>query len=145
MQINVGHSRKAIIDSYDILTLQQRVNNDKEDCTYLKNMFDQYCNRKTKFFCSYKESAIKTSKLMRSWPRTNVEKAGDVIQYVIDNGGRIPHLKSYAKNLNWFQYHCIDVIAFLFTIVVAFCYTSYKATQLLYLNAMKLSRKIKVQ
>ena len=63
MQINVGHSRKAIIDSYDILTLQQRVNNAKEDCTYLRNMFDQYCNRKTKFFFQLQRKRNKDFKI----------------------------------------------------------------------------------
>ena len=53
---------------------------------------------------------------MRSLPRTSVQRAGDVIQYAIDNGGRLPHLKSYSSNLYWFQYHCIDVIFFIFAV-----------------------------
>ena len=72
---------------------------------------------------------MKTSKLMRSWPRTNVEKAGDVIQYAIDNGGRLPHLKSYAGNLYWFQYHCLDVIFFLLAILCFAVFVLCKITK----------------
>jgi len=78
---------------------------------------------------SYKENAVKASKLMRSWPRTSVEKAGDVIQYAVDNGGRLPHWKSYANNLYWFQYHCIDVMLFLFAIGCFAIYVFYRVTK----------------
>ena len=64
----------------------------------------------------YKRNAMRVSKLMRSWPRTSSERAGDLIEYAIANGGRLPHLRSAAGNLYWFQYHCIDVILFLISI-----------------------------
>ena len=81
------------------------------------------------YFFSYKENAVKASKLMRSWPRTSMERAGDVIQYAVDNGGRLPHLKSYANSLYWFQYHCIDVMLFLFAIGCFAIYVFYRVTK----------------
>ena len=72
------------------------------------------------FLFRYKTNAMRVSKLMKSWPRTSSERAGDLIEYAIVNGGRLPHLRSAAGNLYWFQYHCIDVIIFLiFVIFVA--------------------------
>eukprot|EP00112_Aurelia_sp_Birch-Aquarium-sp1_P015175 Seg334.2 transcript_id=Seg334.2/GoldUCD/mRNA.D3Y31 product="UDP-glucuronosyltransferase 2A1" protein_id=Seg334.2/GoldUCD/D3Y31 len=65
----------------------------------------------------YKTNAMRVSKLMRSWPRTSSERAGDLIEYAIVNGGRLPHLRSTAGNLYWFQYHCIDVIVFLISVI----------------------------
>ena len=59
-----------------------------------------------------------TSKRMRSWPKTSAERAGDLVQYALDNGGRLPHLKSNANTLYWFQYYCVDVIAFLLALAV---------------------------
>ena len=59
-----------------------------------------------------------TSKRMRSWPKTSAERAGDLVQYALDNGGRLPHLKSNANTLYWFQYYCVDVIVFLLALAV---------------------------
>ncbi|XP_065063259.1 UDP-glucuronosyltransferase 2A3-like [Rhopilema esculentum] len=67
---------------------------------------------------SYKEHAMMTSKRMRSWPKSGTERAGDLVQYALDNGGRLPHLKSNANTLYWFQYYCVDVIAFLLALAV---------------------------
>eukprot|EP00794_Sanderia_malayensis_P015238 gene15238-16812_t len=62
---------------------------------------------------SYKENALRTSYLIRSGRRTAVQKSADLIECTLVNGGRLPHLKSHAHNLTWYQYHCVDVIAFL--------------------------------
>ena len=59
-----------------------------------------------------------TSKRMRSWPESGTERAGDLVQYALDNGGRLPHMKSNANTLYWFQYYCVDVIAFLLALAV---------------------------
>ncbi len=55
---------------------------------------------------------------MRSPPRTAVQRAGDLIEYALVNGGRLPHLKAHARNLTWYQYYCIDVMAFLAVVVI---------------------------
>eukprot|EP00795_Rhopilema_esculentum_P008297 gene8297-14258_t len=67
---------------------------------------------------SYKENAMMTSKRMRSWPKSGKERAGDLVQYALDNGGRLPHLKSNANTLYWFQYYCVDVITLLLALAV---------------------------
>eukprot|EP00795_Rhopilema_esculentum_P008295 gene8295-14256_t len=67
---------------------------------------------------SYKEHAEMTSKRMRSWPKSSAERAGDLVQYALDNGGRLPHLKSKANTLYWFQYYCVDVVVLLLALAV---------------------------
>eukprot|EP00795_Rhopilema_esculentum_P008298 gene8298-14259_t len=67
---------------------------------------------------SYKEHAMMTSKRLRSWPKSGTERAGDLVQYALDNGGRLPHLKSNANTLYWFQYYCVDVITLLLALAV---------------------------
>eukprot|EP00795_Rhopilema_esculentum_P008290 gene8290-14250_t len=67
---------------------------------------------------SYKEHALMASKRMQSWPKSSAERAGDLVQYALDNGGRLPHLKSNANTLYWFQYYCVDVIALLLALAV---------------------------
>eukprot|EP00794_Sanderia_malayensis_P015237 gene15237-16811_t len=54
---------------------------------------------------SYKENALRASYLIRSGRRTAVQKSADLIEYTLVNGGRLPHLKSHAHNLTWYQYH----------------------------------------
>ncbi|XP_065063261.1 UDP-glucuronosyltransferase 2A3-like [Rhopilema esculentum] len=80
---------------------------------------------------SYKEHAMMTSKRMRSWPKSGTEIAGDLVQYALDNGGRLPHLKSNANTLYWFQYYCVDVVAFLLALAVLLLLVFYKMLRLL--------------
>ncbi len=70
------------------------------------------------FFNSYKSNALRVSKLIRRHPRTGVQRSGDLIEYALANGGRLPHLKAHAFNLTWYQYYCIDVLAFLAFVVI---------------------------
>ena len=81
--------------------------------------------------CRYKTNAMRVSKLMRSWPRTSSERAGDLIEYALVNGGRLPHLRSVAGNLYWFQYHCIDVILFLISVIFIVLFAVCKVFKLL--------------
>ena len=87
---------------------------------------------------------MKASKLMRSWTRTSVQRAGDVIQYAIENGGRLPHLKSYANNLYWFQYHCIDVVLFLSSICCLAFFIFYKMAKSLFACICGWNRREKI-
>ena len=50
---------------------------------------------------------------MRTKRRTATEQAGDLVDYLLANGGRLPHLKAAAFQLTWYQYLCLDVILFL--------------------------------
>jgi len=93
---------------------------------------------------SYKENAMKASKLMRSWNRTSVQRAGDVIQYAVENGGHLPHLKSYANNLYWFQYHCLDVVLFLSTIGCFAFYVFCKVAKSLFACICSWKRREKI-
>ena len=86
---------------------------------------------------------MRVSKLMRSWPRTSSERAGDLIEYALVNGGRLPHLRSVAGNLYWFQYHCIDVILFLICVIFIASLAVFKVFKLLIRCVCKGSTKQK--
>ena len=65
------------------------------------------------FFCRYEQNAKKVSTRLRSAKGTSTERAADLVDYILVNGGRVPHLRAYAFNLPWYQYHCVDVFLFL--------------------------------
>lgn len=58
----------------------------------------------------YAKNAKKLSALFRDQPVTPLETAKYWIEYVIRNKGA-PHMRSSALDLNFFQYHNLDVYA----------------------------------
>ncbi|KAG8233491.1 UDP-glycosyltransferase [Ladona fulva] len=67
---------------------------------------------------SYKNNAKRLSEVFRDQPQTPTERGAYWIEYVIRHKGA-PHLRSGGKDLNWFQYHLLDVYAFLLLLLVA--------------------------
>ena len=60
----------------------------------------------------YAEQARELSAVYRDQPQTPLDRAVFWTEYVIrHNGAR--HMRSAARNLNFFQYYCLDVIAVL--------------------------------
>ena len=55
---------------------------------------------------------------MKDQPETPLERAVFWTEYVIRHKGA-PHLRSAARDLTWYQYHLIDVWAFIIFIIVA--------------------------
>lgn len=58
---------------------------------------------------SYKENALKRSKIMRDQPQSVMDNAVYWVEYVLRHRGA-PHLRSAAVELSWYQYLLLDVI-----------------------------------
>ncbi|ODM90398.1 2-hydroxyacylsphingosine 1-beta-galactosyltransferase [Orchesella cincta] len=69
----------------------------------------------------YLQKAKDLSKLVQDLPQTPLEKAVYWTEYVLRHKGA-PHLRSAARDLNFFQYYVLDVAAVLF---VAFALVTY--------------------
>ncbi|XP_036622715.1 UDP-glucuronosyltransferase 1A3-like [Trichosurus vulpecula] len=66
---------------------------------------------------SYKENIIHLSALHKDRPISPLDLAVFWVEFVMRNKGA-PHLRAAAHDLNWIQYHSLDVIAFLLAIVL---------------------------
>ncbi|XP_060696168.1 UDP-glucuronosyltransferase 2A1-like isoform X1 [Hemiscyllium ocellatum] len=74
---------------------------------------------------SYKENALKLSRIQHDQPMTPLERAVFWIEFVMRHGGA-QHLRPEAHSLSWYQYHCLDVIAFLFICLAAIVFALKK-------------------
>uniref|UniRef100_A0A8C8TME6 UDP-glucuronosyltransferase n=1 Tax=Peromyscus maniculatus bairdii TaxID=230844 RepID=A0A8C8TME6_PERMB len=66
---------------------------------------------------SYKENAMRLSRIQHDQPMKPLDRAIFWIEYVIRNKGA-KHLRVAAHDLTWFQYHSLDVLGFLLACVV---------------------------
>ncbi|XP_077989889.1 UDP-glucuronosyltransferase 2B15-like [Glandiceps talaboti] len=64
----------------------------------------------------FKENAVRLSAIHRDQPMSPKDTMVYWIEYAIKHGGK--HLQSQAVNLNFFQYHLIDVYVFIIFVVV---------------------------
>ncbi|KAK7172633.1 hypothetical protein R3I93_002672 [Phoxinus phoxinus] len=78
---------------------------------------------------SYKENAMRLSRIHHDRPMKPLDEAVFWIEFVVRNKGA-KHLRVEAHNLTWYQYHCLDVFAFLFTILTAVLYVFFKLSKL---------------
>lgn len=67
---------------------------------------------------SYKEKALERSQLLKDWDRSPLDTAVFWTEYVIKLKGA-SHLGGLARELYWFQYYLLDVLAAVLTILVA--------------------------
>ncbi|XP_051536576.1 UDP-glucuronosyltransferase 2C1-like [Myxocyprinus asiaticus] len=74
---------------------------------------------------SYKENAMRLSRTHHDRPRKPLDEAVFWIEFIMRNKGA-KHLRVEAHSLTWYQYHCLDVFAFLITIVTVVLYIFYK-------------------
>ncbi|XP_026777714.3 UDP-glucuronosyltransferase 2C1 isoform X4 [Pangasianodon hypophthalmus] len=65
---------------------------------------------------SYKESMMRLSRIHHDQPMKPLDQAVYWIEFVMRNKGA-KHLRVEAHNLTWYQYHCLDVAAFLLSII----------------------------
>ncbi|XP_066507904.1 UDP-glucuronosyltransferase 2A2-like isoform X1 [Hoplias malabaricus] len=65
---------------------------------------------------SYKESIMRLSRIHHDQPMKPLDQAVYWIEFVMRNKGA-KHLRVEAHNLTWYQYHCLDVAAFLLSVV----------------------------
>ncbi|KAI7813121.1 UDP glucuronosyltransferase 2 family [Triplophysa rosa] len=75
---------------------------------------------------SYKENAMHLSRIHHDRPMKPLDEALFWIEFVMRNKGA-KHLRVEAHNLTWYQYHCLDVFAFLITIVTVVFYIFFEA------------------
>ncbi|XP_059192348.1 UDP glucuronosyltransferase 2 family, polypeptide B3 isoform X1 [Centropristis striata] len=78
----------------------------------LKNAFNAVINEK-----SYKENAMRLSSIHHDRPMSPLDEAVFWIEYTMRNKGA-KHLRVQAHELTWYQYHSLDVVAFLLAIVL---------------------------
>lgn len=67
----------------------------------------------------YIKKAKELSNVFRDQPETSLERAIFWTEYILRHKGAY-HLRSAALNLNWIQYHCLDVVIFLAVISITF-------------------------
>ncbi|XP_008838565.2 UDP-glucuronosyltransferase 2B1-like [Nannospalax galili] len=67
---------------------------------------------------SYKENAMRLSRIQRDQPVKPLDRAVFWIEYVMRHKGA-KHLRPALHDLSWFQYHSLDVIGFLLACVTA--------------------------
>ncbi|XP_062340271.1 UDP-glucuronosyltransferase 2A1-like isoform X2 [Osmerus eperlanus] len=65
---------------------------------------------------SYKENMMKLSRIHHDQPMRPLDTAVFWIEFVMRNKGA-KHLRVQAHNLTWYQYYCLDVAAFLLSVV----------------------------
>ncbi|NWI12659.1 UD2A1 glucuronosyltransferase, partial [Crypturellus soui] len=63
---------------------------------------------------TYKENALKLSRIHHDQPMKPLDRAVFWIEFVMRHKGA-KHLRPASHHLTWYQYHCLDVLAFLFT------------------------------
>ncbi|XP_058402383.1 UDP-glucuronosyltransferase 2B31-like isoform X4 [Diceros bicornis minor] len=65
---------------------------------------------------SYKENAMKLSRIQHDQPMKPLDRAVFWIEFVMRHKGA-KHLRPASHDLNWFQYHSLDVLGFLLACV----------------------------
>ncbi|XP_058632560.1 UDP-glucuronosyltransferase 2A1-like [Onychostoma macrolepis] len=73
----------------------------------------------------YKENAMRLSRIHHDRPIKPLDETVFWIEFVMRNKGA-KHLRVEAHNLTWYQYHCLDVFAFLITILTVVLYVFFK-------------------
>ncbi|XP_029456496.1 UDP-glucuronosyltransferase 2A1-like isoform X1 [Rhinatrema bivittatum] len=74
---------------------------------------------------TYKERALTLSQIHHDQPIKPLDRAVFWIEFVMRHKGA-KHLRPAAHSLTWYQYHCLDVIAFLIICLAAFLIVSIK-------------------
>uniref|UniRef100_A0A8D3E1X4 UDP-glucuronosyltransferase n=1 Tax=Scophthalmus maximus TaxID=52904 RepID=A0A8D3E1X4_SCOMX len=77
----------------------------------------------------YKESAMRLSSMHHDRPMSALDEAIFWIEFTMRNNGA-KHLRVQAHELTWYQYHSLDVLAFLLTVVLLITLLCVKACSL---------------
>ncbi|XP_046993383.1 UDP-glucosyltransferase 2-like [Schistocerca americana] len=89
----------------------------------------------------FSENMKQFSAVYREHKEESLPKAMWWIEYVLRHNGA-PHLRSAAKDLTWYQYLLLDVIAFVLAVVVSSCIALYCIARFLISKLFK-SKKVK--
>ncbi|KAM7167595.1 UDP-glucuronosyltransferase 2A2-like isoform 2-T2 [Macrochelys suwanniensis] len=74
---------------------------------------------------SYKENAVRLSEIHHDQPIKPLDRAVFWIEFVMRHKGA-KHLRPAAHTLTWYQYHCLDVLAFLLACAAAAVFIAVK-------------------
>ncbi len=93
-------------------------------------------------FCSYKQSMEKLSAIHNDRPVQPLDLAVYWTEFVMRHKGA-DHLRPAAHDLNWLQYHSLDVIGFLLCIVLIVTLAAFKCCALCWRRCCRKSQKRK--
>ncbi|TRY92691.1 hypothetical protein DNTS_025235, partial [Danionella cerebrum] len=88
---------------------------------------------------SYKESIMRLSRIHHDQPMKPLDQAVYWIEFVMRNKGA-KHLRVQAHELSWYQYHCLDVLAFLLSITALITYLCVKTCAFLFRKCFRKTR-----
>ncbi|TSL28233.1 UDP-glucuronosyltransferase 2A1 [Bagarius yarrelli] len=80
---------------------------------------------------SYKENIMRLSRIHHDQPMKPLDQAVYWIEYVMRHKGA-KHLRVEAHNLTWYQYHCLDVAAFLLCVIALAMFVFVKTCRWLF-------------
>ncbi|XP_056314826.1 UDP-glucuronosyltransferase 2A1-like isoform X3 [Danio aesculapii] len=88
---------------------------------------------------SYKESIMRLSRIHHDQPMKPLDQAVYWIEFVMRNKGA-KHLRVQAHELSWYQYHCLDVAAFLLSIAALITFLWVKTCGFLFRKCFRKTR-----
>ncbi|KAK7174037.1 hypothetical protein R3I93_003767 [Phoxinus phoxinus] len=88
---------------------------------------------------SYKESIMRLSRIHHDQPMKPLDQAVYWIEFVMRNKGA-KHLRVQAHDLSWYQYHCLDVAAFLLAIVALITFLFIKTCSFFFRKCFRKTR-----
>ncbi|XP_069092121.1 UDP-glucuronosyltransferase 2A2-like isoform X3 [Pleurodeles waltl] len=91
---------------------------------------------------TYKDNALRLSRIHHDQPMKPLDRAVFWIEFVMRHKGA-KHLRPAAHNLTWYQYHCLDVIAFLLACLVTVVFTIMKCCMFLCRKCGRIAKKKK--
>nr|XP_056713825.1 uncharacterized protein LOC130484762 [Euleptes europaea] len=74
---------------------------------------------------TYKENAVRLSQIHHDQPIKPLDRAIFWIEFIMRHKSA-KHLRPAAHHLNWYQYHCLDVLAFLTVCAAVFVFIAVK-------------------
>ncbi|XP_051675718.2 UDP-glucuronosyltransferase 2B14 [Oryctolagus cuniculus] len=91
---------------------------------------------------SYKDNVMELSRIHHDQPTKPLDRAVFWIEYVMRHKGA-KHLRVAAHDLTWYQYHSLDVIAFLLACVTTIIFLVIKTCLFVYQKLTKTAKKRK--
>ncbi|XP_070647655.1 UDP-glucuronosyltransferase 2C1-like isoform X2 [Bos indicus] len=92
----------------------------------------------------YKENAMKLSRIHHDQPVKPLDRAVFWVEFVMHHKGA-KHLRPAFHDLNWFQYHSLDVIGFLLACVATVAFLVTKCCLFCYWKFGKTAKKKKIE
>lgn len=90
---------------------------------------------------SYKSNMLRLSLIHHDQPATPLDTAVFWVEFVMRHGGA-RHLRVASHDLNWFQYHSLDVVGVLLVTVMTFVALCWSAVRCL-LRRCRRRRRLK--